>query len=165
MTDDISSWITAIAQNLAASFLAVIFGIAFTYAVRRRLDKRDFGGWRVIVRKQGKTEVDRDISVEKAKQILRESSDLAVFLKGVASPYDWITCDILQKGVESGLFVRDDQKRRLTVDLDRNEKPPSVNNAQILNALQQLAQHQGVSLADFPSAPAVAAREGGPVER
>lgn len=164
MPTEVSAWTIAIIQNLTASFFAVVFGIAFTYLVRRQWDRRQYGGWRVIVLKAGKTEVDREISVEKAKQILQEPSELAVFLKGVASPYDWINCDIIQKGKEEGLFVRSDQARLLTIDLDHNPKPlPLVSNAHILNALNQLAQHQGVVLVDLPPSSAAVTREDSPV--
>jgi hypothetical protein len=136
-----------IIQNLFASFLAVIFGIVFTYLVRRQWDKHKYGGWRVVVWKKGIKEVDRAISVEKAKEILHEPSELAVFLKGVASPYGWINCDILQKGVEEKLFVRDNAKLLFTIDLDRNPKPPpTITNEQIMESIQQLSQHMGVTL-------------------
>lgn len=161
MPDPVTGWLIAIVQNLVASFLAVIFGIGFTFLVRRRWDQWKYGGWRVIVWKKGQREVDRDISVDKAKEILKEKSELSAFLKGVASPYGWINCDILQKGVEESLFVRDDQKRLLTIDLDRNPKPPpSVTNDQILDAIKQLVQHQEMVLADFLPALTNTGREG-----
>ncbi|MBX7236933.1 MAG: hypothetical protein K1X65_21305 [Caldilineales bacterium] len=114
------AWLIAITQNLIASFLAVVFGIAFTYLVRRQWDKYWFGRWRVVVLEGGETKVDRPISVNKAKQILDESSELSVFLKGVTSPYGWINCDILDKGRELGLLVEDQAKRVFIVDLDKN---------------------------------------------
>lgn len=161
MSGEVLGWLVAIAQNLVASFLAVVLGIAFAYLVQRRWDKRQYGGWRVVITKEGRPKVDREISVDKAKEILHEPSDLAVFLKGVASPYEWINCDILQEGVDVGLFVRADQQRRLLIDLDRNPKRPAVSNAQILRAVEQLAQGQGIVLhVDAPSATA-SEREGG----
>ncbi len=162
MSVEISAWTTAIAQNLVASFFAVVFGIVFTYLVRRQWDRYKYGGWRVIVVKKGKEEVNREISIEKAKQILHEPSELAVFLKGVASPYEWINCDIIQKGVEAKLFVRNDQKQFLVIDLDHNPKlPPAVSNAQIMDVLKQLAQQQGVVPTEITPTPADAMREGG----
>lgn len=161
MFGDVFGWLIAITQNLVASFLAVVLGIAFTYLVRRQWEKRKYGDWRVVVRKHGKDEVDREISVDKAKEILHEPSELAVFLKGVASPYDWINCDILQKGVEVGLFVQDDQQRRLLIDLDHNPKMPAVSNAQVLRAVEQLAYGQGIVLHDEAPLAIVPGREGG----
>lgn len=163
MFGDVLGWLIAITQNLVASFLAVVLGIAFTYLVRRQWDRRKVGGWRVVVRKQGKDEVDREISVDKAKEILREPSELAVFLKGVASPYGWINCDILQRGREEGLFVQDDEKRLLLIDLDRNPKPPpAISNAQIYRALEQLAHHEGLALQDLPPSTPGEVHEGQP---
>lgn len=161
MFGEVLEWIRAIIQNLLASFLAVVIGIAFTYLVRRQWDRHRYGGWHVHILKGGTKEVDREISVEKAKEILREPSELAVFLKGVASPYGWINCDILQKGVEEGLFVRDDQKRLLTIDLDRNPKPPpAVSNEQVMGLLRQLADHLGLTPADVAPTSGEARREG-----
>jgi hypothetical protein len=163
---ELTNWLTAIAQNLVASFLAVVFGITFTYLVRRQWDRRRYGGWRVIVLKKGVTEVNREISVEKAKEILHEGSELAVFLKGVASPYGWINCDILQKGVAEKLLVRDDQKRLLWIDLDRNPRlPSSVSNEQLMDVLRQLAQHNGLALSDTSPVPETTKRGGSPTEQ
>lgn len=138
----LGDWLQAIAQDLIASFLAVVLGIGFTYFIRRRWNEKHFGGWHVVVRKNGATKVDRAISAEKAKEILREPSELSVFLKGVASPYGWINYDILHKDVEGKLLVRDDAKRLLTIDLDHNPQPPPplVTDKQILDAIARLAQ-------------------------
>ena len=87
MNDLIGSSIIAILQNLIASFLAVVFGIAFTQFVRRRWDEHRYGRWHVIVKKKEEIKVNRAISVRKAKEILDEPADLSVFLKGVISPY------------------------------------------------------------------------------
>jgi hypothetical protein len=116
-------WLVAIAQNLVASFIAVLAGLAFARYVQERRDKARYGGWHVIVIKDGKTEVNRDISVRKAKEIFQETSDLSVFLKGVASPYGWINCDIIEKGAATGMLKRDDRQRTLTIDLDCNPPP------------------------------------------
>lgn len=160
MLGDVGSWLVAITQNLVASFLAVVLGIAFTYLVRRQWDRRQYGGWHVVVKKEAAPKVDREISVDKAKEILNEPSELAVFLKGVASPYGWINCDILQKGVEVGLFVRDDPQRRLLIDLDHNPKTRAVSNAQILQAVEQLADGQGIVLHDDTPPVIASEREG-----
>ncbi len=161
MFGDVFGWLIAITQNLVASFLAVVLGIAFTYLVRRQWDRRKYGGWHVVVKKEGAQKVDCEISVDKAKEILHEPSELAVFLKGVASPYGWINCDILQQGVDERLFVRDDQQRRLLIDLDRNPRLPTVSNAQILSAVEQLAQHEGLVLKNFAAPSPASGREGG----
>lgn len=139
MPNEVFDWIKAIAQNLVASFLAVVIGIAFTYLVRRQWDRYRYGRWRVVVLKAGETKVDRPISVEKAKEILAEPSELSVFLKGVASPYGWINCDILDEGRKRGLLIEDHVKRVLTVDLDKNPKQSGVTNADVLKAVKQLS--------------------------
>jgi hypothetical protein len=122
MNDLIGSSIIAILQNLIASFLAVVFGIAFTQFVRRRWDERRYGKWRVIVKKKEEIKVNRAISVRKAQEILDEPADLSVFLKGVVSPYGLLNCDIIEEGVRRGLLIEDHVKRQFIVDLDKN--PP-----------------------------------------
>jgi len=139
MLEWLTDWLTAIAQNLAASFLAVVIGIAFTYLVRRQWDEWKYGRWRVVILKAGQTAVDRAISVEKTKQILNEPSELSVFLKGVASPYGWINCDILDEGRKRGLLIEDHVKRVLTVDLDKNPKQSGITAADVLKAVNQLS--------------------------
>ena len=122
MNELIGSSIIAIVQNLIASFLAVVFGIAFTQFIRRRWDERQYGGWYVIVKKKEEIKVNRAISVRKAQEILNETADLSVFLKGVVSPYALLNCDIIEEGACRGLLVKDSVKRQFIVDLDKN--PP-----------------------------------------
>ena len=124
--DGLITWIVAIAQNLLASLLFSLFGVLLGIFVIDRYrvwrDKRRFGGWHVIVTKLGDMKVDRPISVRKAKEILEESSELSVFIKGVVSPYARLNCDILDKEKYPGLLLQDDDNRRFVVDLNRN--PP-----------------------------------------
>ncbi len=128
MNDVIGNWFTAVLQNLIASFLAVVFGIAFTQLVRRHLDQHKYGRWHVVVKEKGETIVERAISVRKAKEILDEPADLSVFLKGVVSPYAKLNCDLVKEGADRGLLVRDNANRQFIVDLDQNppQKGPST---------------------------------------
>ena len=82
MNDLVGSSILAILQNLIASFLAVVFGIAFTQFIRRRWDKRRYGGWYVIVKKKEVIKVNRAISVRKAQEILDEPRTIGVLEGG-----------------------------------------------------------------------------------
>lgn len=147
MLDQILNWVVAIAQNLMASFFAVVFGIAFTFLVRHFWDENMYGRWRVVVIKQGKPEIDRAISVEKAKEILREPAELSVFLKGVASPYGWINCDIIERGEALGLLKKDMMSRCFVINLDKNPLPektgPSIGDllAEIKQLSQKLEEH------------------------
>jgi len=126
MNDLIESSIIAILQNLIAGFLAVVLGIAFTRLVRSRWDEHRYGGWQVIIKENEKTRVRRAISVRKAKEILDDPADLSVFLKGIASPYAFIGCDIIEEGECRGLLTQDNVNRQFILDLDKNpprEKP------------------------------------------
>ncbi len=123
MNDLIWSSVIAILQNLIASVLVVVFGIAFTQFVRDRLDELHYGRWHVIIKNKEEIKLNRAISVRKAKEILDEPADLSVFLKGVASPYAFLNCDIVEVGERLGLLTRDNINRQFIVDLDKN--PPS----------------------------------------
>jgi hypothetical protein len=68
MNDLIWSSIIAISQNLIASFLAVVFGIAFTQFIRRRWEEHQYGRLHVIIKKNEEIKVNRAISVRKAKR-------------------------------------------------------------------------------------------------
>ncbi len=122
MDNLIGSSIIAILQNLIASFLAVVFGIAFTQFVRSRWDEHLYGGWHVIIKEKEKIKVNRAISVRKAKEILDDPADLSVFLKGIVSPYALLNCDIIEEGECRGLLINDSVNRQFIVDLDKN--PP-----------------------------------------
>ncbi|MDD4650803.1 MAG: hypothetical protein PHQ34_01100 [Methanothrix sp.] len=122
MSSFIENSIIAITLNLIASFLAVVFGLAFTRIVRNRLNERKYGGWHVIIKENDAIKVDRPISVRKAKEIIEEPADLSVFLKGIASPYDTLNCDIIEEGECLGLLIRDTVNRQFIVDLGKN--PP-----------------------------------------
>ena len=109
-------------QTLLGEFIVVIAGFILAKTILERIDKWHFGGWRVVVRNKGKELVNRPISVRKAKEIFDDSADMSVFLKGVASPYCWITCDIISQGQDIGLLNIDKKKRRITINIYK--KPP-----------------------------------------
>ena len=154
-------WVVAIVQNLLASFIGVLLGLVFARFVQDGRDRRRYGGWHVVVIKDGREKVNRDISVRKAKEIFQETADLSVFLKGVASPYGWINCDLIQDGVNRGLLERDDRRRYLTINLDKNPQPPrQPTNAEIMRTVRQIARHGGVRIAR--TVPGHVARNGSP---
>ena len=129
------TWLPAIAQNLVASvlyaLLGVILGVLVIDRYREQRDRKLYGGWHVIVTRQGETLVDRAISVRKAKEILEESSELSVFIKGVVSPYARLNCDVLDRVKYPELLVQDAVHRRFTVDLDKNPPDNGKNSPQV----------------------------------
>lgn len=122
MSSFIENSIIAISLNLIASFLAVVFGLAFTRVFRNRSNERKYGRWHVIIKENDVIKVNRAISVRKAKEIIEEPADLSVFLKGIASPYATLNCDIIEEGECRGLLIKDSVNRQFIVDLDKN--PP-----------------------------------------
>ncbi len=112
----------AVFPNLVAEFIIVVVGILFAMSVRKLIEQWRYGNWRVIVTKEGVELVDRAISPRKAHEILEETADLSVYLKGVVSPYGWITRDLIEDGEKLGLLLIDKENRRYTINLDNNPK-------------------------------------------
>lgn len=157
MQDSVIQWIIAIAQNLAASFIAVLLGLAFARFVQDRIDGRRYGGYCVKVIKtewdedkgvsEQKVKVDRPISIAKAKAILAESADLSVFLKGVVSPYATLFCDLIaelddKEKPAAERVLRLDGKTYI-IDLDKNKPPKSLGHRDVLEALNKLSAMLG----------------------
>jgi hypothetical protein len=153
MQGPVIQWIIAIAQNLAASFIAVLLGIAFARFIQDRIDSNRYGGYSVRVIKTERDEakhvselkikVNRPISVAKAKAILAESADLSVFLKGVVSPYATLFCDLIAE-LEDKEKPAADKVLRLegktyVIDLDNNTPPKSPGHKDVLEALNRLS--------------------------
>ena len=153
MPAPVIQWTIAIAQNLIASFIAVLLGLAFAHFVQDRIDSKRYGGYSVKVIKtewdeekrisELKTKVDRPISVAKAKAILAESADLSVFLKGVVSPYATLFCDLIaeledkeKSATEKVLRL---EGKTYIVDLDNNKPPKSLGHKEVLEALNRLS--------------------------
>lgn len=116
-------------ENLAANVIAAFLGVVAAWFVRRVWEQWRYGGWQVVVVKGGAEKLRRPVSVGKAKEVLEEPAELSVFLKGVASPYGWINCDIIQEGEALGLLKRDRTARTFTIDLDRNPAGAPVRPA------------------------------------
>ena len=117
--ENILDWFVS---GLFQNFVWVIVGVLIANFIRDFIEKRRYGRWRVIVKKNGEEKLNRSISPRKAREILTEPADKAVFLKGVASPYGWINCDLIEEGVEIGLLSEEQDSRRFVIDLDKN--PP-----------------------------------------
>jgi hypothetical protein len=109
-------------SGLVQNVVWVVAAILFVQFVQKVYENRRYGGWRVIVQMNEKGLVDREISPGKLKEILEEPSEMSVFIKGVASPYAWINCDVLTEGKRLGLFMEEREQRRLVIDLDKNPK-------------------------------------------
>lgn len=123
------TWIKPILDFVLSSLLqelvVIIAGVLFARFIYDRWVDWRYGNWRVIIHQNGKQIVARAISPRKQKEIHTEPADLAVFLKGVSSPYGWINCDIIEEGEQLGLLVVDHDARTYTLNLDKNP-PKSV---------------------------------------
>jgi hypothetical protein len=138
--------VLGMAINFASSFAAVVFA----YLLGRLFFDRRYADWHVRVVKDGIEKVNRPVSPRMAREINEEPGDLSVFLKGVASPYGYIRCDILEEGRDRGLLEATEERygrfrwrirRTYTIDMDKNPKAPS---------------EPPCALARFPTSPATA---------
>jgi len=122
--DTVREWVLS---GLVQNFVWMLVAIFFAQFVQRAYEKWRYGNWRILVKRAGEELVNREISTGKVKEILSEPAEMSVFVKGVASPYGWINCDVLTIGKDNGLFVKNPIERRLVIDLDKNpgeEKSP-----------------------------------------
>ncbi len=117
--------------GLSTNFLAAFLGFLLAYLARDRLfNPYRYGGSRVRVVRRGEELTSRDISWRKAQEVADDISELSVFLKGVISPYAWVTCDIVAEGLEVGLLTIEKKRKFLlgesrvyTIHVDKNPKP------------------------------------------
>jgi len=139
--DTLSTLWNAVFPNLVSEFIVVVAGVLFAQIVYSRWERYKYGKWRVIIKRQGKSLLDRHISPRKAHEILEEPAELSVFLKGVISPYAWVTCDLVENGGTIGLLNVDSSNRRYIVNLDNNPKKKSAPpNTAVIAEIKQLAE-------------------------
>lgn len=117
--------------GFGTNILAAAGGFIIAFFIRDRLfNPYRYGGSRVRVVRKGEELTSRDISWRKAQDIAEDISDLSVFLKGVVSPYAWVTCDIVAEGLEVGLLTIEKKSKFLigesrvyTIHVDNNPRP------------------------------------------
>ncbi len=114
-----------ISANLTSEFIVVVLGILFVQFVRNRWDQRRYGGWKVVLKREGEITHSRDVSVAKTKQVHEMPEELSVFLKGVVSGHIWLNCDLVTEGKECGMLVEDTSARQWIIELDKNPPAPS----------------------------------------
>lgn len=118
--------------NILSSAVGVLVG----FAIRRFYYDRCYAGWHVLLIQEKEVKLNRPISPRKAREIYEEPADLSVFLKGVASPYGYVQCDIIQDGERLGLLKVEETREDLwrfkryicrvyTIDMDKNPQSPT----------------------------------------
>ena len=127
--------------GFGVNILSSALGVVVAYLVGKLYFDRCYAGWHVRLLQGKELKLDRPISPRKAREIYDEPADLSVFLKGVASPYGYIQCDIIQDGERLGLLKVAETRRDLwrfkryirrvyTIDMDKNPQPPAKNSTQ-----------------------------------
>ena len=119
--------------GIFGNLIATIISVLCAFVIQNLYRNWRYKGWKVILFKKFEQILERNISPRKAKEILEEPSDLAVFVKGVISPYERLNCDILKDDKCVDLMKIDRKRRIITIDLDKNPtKKNNQNKASIL---------------------------------
>lgn len=114
-----------IVQALLSEFVAVILGIFFVHGLQRGWNQWRHGGWEVVIMREGKEVLRERISADRRKDFSVDRLSSRVYLKGLASSYDWLNCDLLVEGEDLGLFCEDKVNQEYVIDLDKNpERKP-----------------------------------------
>lgn len=135
--------------GLGVNILSSFLGVVFAFLLGRLYFDHCYAGWHVRLLQGGEEKLDRPISPRKAREICDEPADISVFLKGVASPYGFIRCDIIQDGEAFGLLEIEEERkdirlfnrniirrylrRTYTINMDKN--PTTDNKSTILAAI------------------------------
>ena len=85
--------------------------------------KYKWGKWKVIIKNGNKTLLERKLSPYVAKKIFDDEGDFSIYIKGIVSPYGWLSIDIAsQEAKNIKLLNIDNDNRTITIDLSKN--PP-----------------------------------------
>lgn len=108
-------------EQFGAAIVGCIAGFFFSQALFHGYTKQKYGGWKVLVKNNDKLLTTRQVGPKKAEQVLDDVSDLAVFIKGVVSPYCHLSEDVIsEKARETGLFKQLDKDKTWVVDISKN---------------------------------------------
>jgi len=147
--------VSSIALNLITEALIVIISIFFAHFIKEKWEKRHYGGWKVIIRQHGEDVSEVDVSFRKAKEILQVPEELQVFLKGIASPFGWINCNLITEGRERGVLIEDRPHKRFVIDFDKNPLPdrsePTLD--ELMATMQRLQGALAATMASVSPAP------------
>lgn len=75
-------------------------------------------GWHVVLRRNDETIIKRGVSPGKIMEIFEEPAEMAVFVKGVISPYGRIGRDPLET---AGFIERNNEKRQIIINLNADD--------------------------------------------
>ena len=109
----------------------VVIGVLVAGQIMRRLDNRRYGRWQVNVIDDDGVSHLRDLSPQKAKQVLEMPEEKSVYFKGVAGTWGRLNCDLITEGVQTGLLIEDFENRCFTIDLRLNPPPVHSTSAHV----------------------------------
>jgi hypothetical protein len=100
-----------------------ILGIVVSFLFWKYQEWRRYGGWKVVVKNDQATLCVRPVGSRKVKEVMDDLSTLSVFLKGVVSPFGWLSLDLVsEEAKDRGLFYISVKGRAWVIDLSKN--PP-----------------------------------------
>ena len=111
-----------IKTTILQEIIAIFFGLIIVGGLKELLIAILFGRWKAIVIKNSKKVVTRKVSSGKRYSMFREPSEKSVYMKGIASPYGHINCDILEECKKKGIFFEDKKKREMIFNFDKQKK-------------------------------------------
>ena len=116
-----------IIQIVLETLLGDTFGYLIAVIVVKSIEvlykRRKFGGWTAEIRDtEGSVVALRPIGSKKMEQVLDDDHELAVFVKGLSSPYGWLNCDVVTVGRDIGLLIVDNKFKRVILNMSKN--PP-----------------------------------------
>ena len=126
-------------NTLFSEFIVVVAGVLFAIFVRNRYIRWRYGGWKVVIKQDGE-EHERPITPEKAKEILDSDEELSVYLKGIASSYAWLNCDLITEGRKRGMLVEDRKKKQYIIDMTKNPSKPAPTLTEIHAEMKKLSR-------------------------
>jgi hypothetical protein len=112
---NIDSWLAQILLGLGTNFAATLAGVLVALLIRDRVYyRRLYDGWKVRVTYDGEDLLPegRTIGWSTAKEITGSTAEESVLLKGIASPYVWLNCDLITEGRKLGILTVHDKPKR-----------------------------------------------------
>jgi hypothetical protein len=112
--------------NLIYDLIKIFMGYIFARLAYENVFKKwRYGGWSLLVTRDGHELARRKLSPKLAENVLENDNDLSVYVKGVVSFHEWLRMDICSpQARELGLLRLDKKAKTITVDLDNNPPDP-----------------------------------------
>ncbi|MBD3366411.1 hypothetical protein GF360_03695 [candidate division WWE3 bacterium] len=107
-----------ILSTISQEVVGTLFAVALAALANFLWKKHRFGGWTVkVIRPDGSVGTIRPVGRKKMEEVLDDLTTMSVFLKGLVSPYGWLTIDLVTEGREMDVLEIDHSSKQISVDL------------------------------------------------